>query len=111
MLLVIGADQQFVPARELPTGRIVFPILPNKELVNEGPLVFELYAGREKVGESVVTTPGAQAVFFGWEARAKPLEQMLRVRVTSGDEKLAAKLTGATQVYLLLEWPWFEPAP
>ena len=113
ILLAVGADQRFVPGRELPAGRLVFPIEPSADLLRQGPLVFELYAGQTKVGQSIVTQPGPRTVLFAWEARQDPQEQIVRVKVTSTDAALAAKLPSAELVYLLRppNWPRFEPVP
>jgi len=113
ILLAVGADQRFVPGRQLPAGRLVFPIEPSAELLRKGPLVFELYAGQTKVAQSIVTQPGPRTVLFAWEARQDPEEQIVRVKVTSTDTALAAKLPSAELVYLLRppNWPRFEPVP
>ena len=108
--LVFDADQQFIPTRVLPAGRVAFPVEPGP-LVNEGPLVFEFYAGDEKVNEVTVMRREQQAMSMRWPGGARPKDQVLRVRVTSTEPAVAAKLRESVAVYRLLDAPRFEPTP
>jgi len=105
---VVGPDQEFVPQRVLPAGRIVIPLEPDPALVREGPLVFEFFAGETSIGTFTLTSPGPQALIVPWSPRQDPEKQTLRIRVTC-----AATLPKGTYVYRLLHWDWprFEQVP
>lgn len=105
----IGADQRFVPVRELPAGRIVFPVKPNAAIIDETPLIFEFYAGDTKIRQVTLTDADRRAISIPWTSRPGPEQHVLRVRVTSPDSALDAELRKTTNVYQLVAPPRFEP--
>jgi hypothetical protein len=108
-----GPDHLFLPARPLPAGTIVVGIEPNPAILAETQLVFEFFQGQRKIGvEEFAAGKKFRRIVLPWEAADTEAGLLLRIRVTSPNKTLNARLYGPPvifDVYKLVEPPRFRP--
>lgn len=109
-MLSFDADQQFIPTKLLPAGRVMFSVEPSP-LVNEGPFVFEFYEGEHSLGQVTLSSVEKKGITVPWPGGTSLEDQLFRVRVTSTDPALGEKLQESPLVYRLLSAVRFEPNP